>query len=549
MGTWDWTLADGTLICSEDVAGLFGRLPGSLESTIATYQQLVHPEDREMVDAAIADTLDNSAPYALEHRVLWPDGSLHWLASHARAVRDADGTAVRLTGTVADVTRRKEVEQALEHQALHDGLTGLPNRVLLHDRLQQDLLRTHRSGGSMALLVMDLDRFKEVNDTLGHPAGDTLLRGVSCRLQNAVRASDTVARLGGDEFAVLLPGLDATGAARIATVLRDVLKEPFELDGQAIVLETSIGIAMAPGDGTDPATLLRRADVAMYVAKRSNSGYAVYSAEQDRNDPQHLALIGELRHAVEHDQLVLHYQPKLDCRGGEVIGVEALVRWHHPSRGLILPDQFIPLAEATDLIRPLSLWVLDAALRQAAAWQSAGLELPVAINLSMRTFQDTQLPETIAGLLHRWQVPARRLQVEITESSLMVDPQRALDVLTRLSALGVRVAIDDFGTGYSSLAYLAQLPVQDLKIDRSFVRSLLTDLRSRAIVRSVIELAHSLELGVVGEGVEDEATWSMLTSFGCDQAQGFFMSRALPADELAAWLDARDAAQSSELAA
>jgi diguanylate cyclase (GGDEF)-like protein/PAS domain S-box-containing protein len=437
---------------------------------------------------------------------------------------------------VTDITERKRAEDALAHQALHDLLTDLPNRTLLHDRLRQAIRGAKRDSSSLALLVMDLDRFKEVNDTFGHHYGDLLLRQVCQRLQDALRGSDTLARLGGDEFALLLPVADAAVAGQVAQRLLEVLDEPFAIEGHSFAIGASIGIALYPQHADDADALLRRADVAMYVAKRSGSGYALYAAEQDQHSPSRLGLTAELRHAIEHGQLLLHYQPKLELRGSTVIGVEALVRWQHPQQGLVPPDQFIPLAEQSGLIRPLTEWVLTTATRQYDEWRSAGLDLPVAVNLSMRNLHDPQLSHTIAGLLSSLDVSPAALNLEITESSLMADPERAMAVLSGLRELGLSIAIDDFGTGYSSLAYLKRLPVAELKIDRSFVRDMATDASDLAIVRSTVELAHNLGLRVVAEGVEDSASQKLLTLLGCDQAQGYYISRPLPAAELTDWL-------------
>jgi diguanylate cyclase (GGDEF)-like protein/PAS domain S-box-containing protein len=434
-------------------------------------------------------------------------------------------------------TGAAQAEAALAHQAAHDGLTGLPNRTLLRTRLQQVLPGSDKNDRApMALLLLDLDRFKEVNDTLGHQVGDVLLQQIGCRLQGAVRAADLVARLGGDEFAVLLPATDAAGAALVAECLVRVLQAPFVLEGQPIDVDASIGIAVAPEHGQDADTVLRCADVAMYQAKRAGTGVALYSAADDEHRPDRLALLGELRNAIDNDELLLHYQPKLDLRDGKLIGVEALVRWQHPQRGFMPPMEFIPLAEQTGLIHPLSRWVLEAALKQHQAWRRVGIDVPVAVNLSRRTLHDPQLPAMVADALARWDVAAGALVLEITESSLMADPVRAGENLSQLRGLGVRISIDDFGTGYSSLASLKNLSVDELKIDQSFVQAMASDASSRAIVRAIIDLADALKLRVVAEGVEDRATWDVLAGLGCEIAQGYFLSRPLAADTLEAWL-------------
>jgi diguanylate cyclase (GGDEF)-like protein len=438
--------------------------------------------------------------------------------------------------SIRDITARKQAESALEHQALHDALTDLPNRVLLHDRLQQAIRAAERDHTAVALLIMDLDRFKEVNDTFGHHTGDLLLEQLGERLGGVLRGSDTIARLGGDEFAVLLPTASVEDANHIAGRLREVLEEPFSLGGLQLEIDASIGIALSPEHGTDADTLLRRADVAMYIAKRNGSGHALYTAEQDQHSPTRLALVGELRRAIDQNELSLYFQPKVSLKDSRVLCAEALVRWQHPRHGMLGPDQFVPVAEQTGLIRPLARWVLEAAARQCNRWRQEGLDLAVAVNLSMRNLHDAEIVDMIRQLLQRWGIPPARLVIEITESSLMADAARAMEVLNRLREMGVGVSIDDFGTGYSSLAYLKRLPVDELKIDKSFVANMARDENDAAIVRSTVGLAHELGLTVVAEGIEDQATWDLLVALGCDVGQGYFVSRPVPAAALGVWL-------------
>jgi diguanylate cyclase (GGDEF)-like protein/PAS domain S-box-containing protein len=446
----------------------------------------------------------------------------------------------RFVVSARDITERQQAAAALEHQALHDALTGLPNRLLLHDRLEQAVLLAQREQTSLALLVMDLDRFKEVNDTLGHYYGDLLLRELGQRLQSTLRAADTVARLGGDEFAVLLPRASSDDAVAAAQRLIEAVERPFAVEGHPVEVGASVGIALFPDHGGEPGVLLRRADVAMYIAKRTQAGFSTYSPEQDQHSPDRLALMAELRTAIEEDQLELWYQPKIDFGTAVISGAEALVRWRHPLRGMVPPDQFIPLAEQSGQVKALSRWVLNRALRQCRDWARAGTPLGVAVNLSMRDLHDPALPETVGVLLKRWQVAPEALTVEITESTLMADPVQALEIVRRLSGMGVSIAIDDFGTGYSSLAYLKRLPVDELKVDRAFVRHIAHDNHDAAIVRSTIGLAHDLGLSVVAEGIEDQASWDVLAQLGCDRGQGYFISKPLPAAELADWV--RDSA-------
>jgi diguanylate cyclase (GGDEF)-like protein len=423
---------------------------------------------------------------------------------------------------------------AKEHQALHDALTGLPNRVLFRDRIEQAVRAAERRHGGAAVMIMDLDHFKEVNDTLGHHHGDVLLQEVAERLKTTLRTADTVARLGGDEFGILLPDvLGAEDAQAVAGILQTALREPFIVDGLTLEMGGSIGIACHPDHGDHVEVLIQRADIAMYSAKEGGRGFALYEPQQDHYSPRRLSLAGELRSALESEELELHYQPKADVVTGRIVGVEALVRWNHPRHGLLGPEEFVPIAEQTGLIVPLTRWVLGAAIRQVQAWQGQGYELSVAVNLSARSFLDTALAVDIPLLLQRHKIEPKLLELEVTESTIMLDPVRATNTLERLSEIGLRLSIDDFGTGYSSLANLKRLPVDMIKIDKSFVLEMATEHSDAAIVRSTIELAHNLGLQVIAEGVEDRQIWEELARLGCDYAQGYYLSRPLPADKLA----------------
>jgi diguanylate cyclase (GGDEF)-like protein len=430
---------------------------------------------------------------------------------------------------------RKHVEE-IEHQAMHDSLTGLPNRVVFRDRVEQALHGARRRPGEVAVMFLDLDRFKEVNDTLGHESGDVLLREVGQRLAHSLRAGDTVARLGGDEFGVLASGVeDADGALLIARKLRRAVEWPFSLRGLTLEVEASIGIALFPEHGTDVDTLLRHADVAMYQSKEAHSGAGIYSAERDVYSPDRLRLLGELRRAIEHGELVLHYQPKVDLRTSEVRGFEALVRWQHPEQGLLLPERFLPFAEHTGLVKPLTRYVMREAVRSCARWVDLGLDLSVALNLSGRDLLDLHLPDEVLLLLSETGIDPSRVELEITENIILSDPVRTRTILGRLKELGVRLAIDDFGSGYSSLGYLKRLPLDVLKIDKSFVMSMLSDDDSAAIVRSTIDLAHNLGLQVVAEGVANEQITRRLAGLRCDAGQGYYFSAPMPDTEVAGW--------------
>ena len=469
-------------------------------------------------------------------RELWgqrKDGSI--FPMEFRASEMLLGGERRFVGILHDISAQRAQTDALEYQSLHDPLTGLPNRMLFNDRLRQAMVIGHREREPLVLLIMDMDRFKEVNDTLGHQVGDLLLQQVALRLATTLRQSDTVARLGGDEFAVLpASGTDLQGGAQTAKKILRVLEHPFVVDGRNIDVGASIGIALCPEHGEEADTLMRHADVAMYVAKRTKRGYAVYAPQLDEHTAAHLALIGELRHAIGHDELLLHYQPTVALKTGRTIGVEALVRWQHPTQGLIPPDRFIPAAEETELVQPLARWVLNQGLSQLRIWNDSGLDVELAVNLSAWNLRDPDFPQLTSDLLGNWGVDPDRLTLEITESGIMA-PSSIFEAITHLTTLGVGLSIDDFGTGYSSLARLKRLPVNEIKVDKSFITGMMADSMSVSIVRSVIELGHNMGLRVVAEGVENRDTWDKLVTLGCDLAQGYYLCPPMPATELTRW--------------
>ena len=434
------------------------------------------------------------------------------------------------------VYKTAAVSRAHQRQALTDALTDLPNRIMLHQRIERSLTESHRDDTVIALFILDLDRFKEVNDTLGHPAGDALLEIVARRLVGAVRPEDTVARLGGDEFGVLLPDVEhPQDAIEVAGRIRRALADPIRLEGELMDVDVSIGIALSPQHGTDVEVLMRRADVAMYVAKGEGTGIELYDVARDPNSPLRLGTVTALREALEAGDLELHYQPKVSLTDGHVVGVEALVRWRHAERGLIPPDEFVPLAERTGLVHRLTAYVLRAALDQVSEWWAQGLHVPVAVNVSMRDLQETDLAGLVAAELDSHGLPPTALMLEVTESVLALDAGRAVTTLRELASLGVSSSLDDFGTGYSSLLLLEQLPVSEIKIDRSFVRRLDTD-GEAGMVRSIVGFAHGLGLSVVAEGIETSHAWKVLREMGCDVAQGYRVARPMPVPETTAWL-------------
>ncbi len=457
-------------------------------------------------------------------------------------VRTYDQDDVLLMETVANhasvALQNGELVDRLRHEALHDALTGLPNRALLLRRLSAALAEVADAGSAgTSVMILDLDGFKEVNDTLGHQQGDLLLIEVGTRLTAAVGAAGLVARLGGDEFAVLVDGTaDEDHVVRVARRALRALEHPVVLDGMEVEIGGSLGIALAPQHATDPAGLLKQADLAMYDAKASGRGLRVYANDLDSADPRRLTLVAELRSALGRGEIRVHVQPQARADTGETVGVEALVRWEHAELGWVSPVEFIPIAERSGLIGPLTTQVLDQSLAAVAAWERQGIGLGIAVNLSTRSLHDADLVDEVQRLLRRHGVPASRLTLEVTEGSVMADPARAIALLHQLRDLGCRLSVDDFGTGYSSLSYLKRLPVHEVKIDQSFVTGLRETGEDIAIVRAIVDLGRHLGLEVVAEGVEDRSTWDLVAATGCDLIQGWHLSRPMPVDDLPAWL-------------
>jgi diguanylate cyclase (GGDEF)-like protein/PAS domain S-box-containing protein len=446
------------------------------------------------------------------------------------------GDRIMPVAFVRDISERKAYTESLEHQALHDALTGLANRTLFGEQMLRALASAKRTAQSQAVLVVDLDGFKHVNDSLGHDYGDILLRLVGERIAGAMRENDTVARLGGDEFGILLAGVtDLAAAVAVAWKIQKICKPGFAVNAEVVNVSASVGIAMFPEHGNTTAELLQRADAAMYVAKKSGTGYAVFDTAQETDTARRLALLADLRQCIARDELVLHYQPKIDLHTGEISGVEALIRWQHPVQGLLLPASFMPEVENTELIEPVTRWVLNAALRQQEIWRADGVDLTMAVNVSAHSLrQSSNLPEVVAEVIEASDTPPDTLTLELTEGALI--EAHAPQILGRLHQMGQRISIDDFGTGYSSLAYLQRLPVDELKIDRSFITNLSADTNDEVIVRSIIDLAHNLRLSVVAEGVEDAGAMDLLVGYGCDSVQGYHVARPCSIEDFDAWL-------------
>ena len=448
------------------------------------------------------------------------------LANHASVALDNGRLFARLNREVADRT----------HQALHDALTGLPNRELLDLRLAEAVATSERSGDGVAVLLLDLEGFKEVNDTLGHHTGDLLLRQVARSLREGLPPEATLARFGGDEFVAVAPVVGRSDATRIADAMLAALSAPFSQGELSIALGANVGVALFPEHGIEPATLLQRADVAMYAAKAAHAGYDIYSVDRDPFTSRRLALVGSLREAIGREEIEVFFQPQIDLASGLTVGAEGLVRWRHPELGLLPPQEFIAAVEQTNIIQPLTRRVLQLALASARIWRGNGYEMGVAVNLSVRSLLDPGLPGEVLDALIAEGFPAEHLTLEITENSVMTESRRLMGVLSQLREMGVRLSIDDFGTGYSSLAHLRRIPVSEIKIDKSFVIGLTLDDQDAAIVRSTIELGHQLGLRVVAEGVESQDTLERFREYGCDAVQGFAISRPRPPDNFATWL-------------
>ena len=501
----------------------------------------LHPEDREHYFSTFDSAFNRREPVSLEYRLRNKDGSYHWLFDHGAPFTDLDGEFAGYLGSCYDIEERKQYQSQLEYQAQHDALTGLPNRNLLADRINQVISRVRHHGSLVGVVFLDLDNFKLVNDSLGHEFGDHIIKAISERLVAAVREGDTVARYGGDEFVVVLADLaQEVDLVNIIRKLMAVMTEPISIDGRDIIVTSSLGVAVCPRDGEDQVILLRNADTALYRAKEAGRNtFQFYAAEMNQRLLARLDLERDLRQALDNGEFLLHYQPQVNFASGAIVGVEALVRWQQPERGIVPPGEFIPLAEETGLIVPLGEWVLREACRQAQAWRDAGLpETSMSVNLSARQFRAPDLVQTMLGILAETGLEARFLEMEITESMLMYDPEGAITVLDELQKHGIRFAMDDFGTGYSSLNYLKRFPIHKLKIDQSFVRNVTTDPDDAAITNAVIELSHGLNLKVIAEGVETEGQRIFLHANGCDEMQGYLFSRPIPAEEMGALLAA-----------
>ncbi len=548
LGNWEWHLETNNIYWSDEIYHILGVAPGSLPMNLAAFLQMVDSKDRAIVKTKLVETLKTDSSNDITFQILRADGIERVISEHTEAVCNEQGHTVRLLGTLQDVTERKQAEEQIRHLAYFDSLTGLANRQSFRERVTQAFTLATRYRRQMAVLFLDLDDFKRINDTLGHNVGDLLLKSVAERLRITLRDADgltrtsvqnsghEVARLGGDEFMVMLAEINhAEDAAVVARRILETLREPLSLAGHQVFVTPSIGIAVFPHDGEEVDTLFKNADTAMYHAKRSGkNAYQFYDDSMNKAARARLRLENALRFALDKGEFSLHYQPQLDLRSGAIVGVEALLRWYNPKLGSVSPADFIPLAEETGLIIPIGAWVLKTACTQAKAWQTQGLKpLRVAVNLSVRQFMQPDLADLVRQSLAETGLAASYLELELTESLLMQDVEQAIKTMDTLKAMGVRLAIDDFGTGYSSLNYLRRFPIDQLKIDASFVQDITSDPNNAAIALAVVSMAHSLKLRVVAEGVETYSQEAFLRSQLCDEIQGFYISRPLPPQELA----------------
>jgi len=527
-----------------DVSKSASRLLGFLENDLRGHpiKDFIHPEDMPALAAARRALMESTDPQILAHRHRHRDGRYIWIESNIQAIRDDANDVTEFVAVSRDITERKQADARIEFMAHHDPLTKLPNRLLGRDRVELSIARAERGNLKVAVLFLDLDQFKKVNDSLGHAVGDALLQSVTVRLLARLRDSDTLCRQGGDEFLILLEDLrEAEVASRVASTVLESLTMPFVIDERELYISGSIGIAVYPDDGHDFDTLLKKADTAMYHAKESGrNAFRFFSEQMNVDTTEYLNLCNGLRRALERRQFVLHYQPQINLRTGDVVGVEALIRWQHPDIGLVPPGRFIPVAEDSGLIVPIGAWVLAEACRQAAEWHRNGFSgLVVAVNLSAAQFKRGDLLHNITSALALSQLDPSCLELELTESILISDSSKVLTTVNQLKTQGIKLSIDDFGTGYSSLAYLKRFNVDKLKIDQSFVRDISTDPNDTAIVYAIVQMARSLGLTTIAEGVEDAATLATLREQGCDEAQGYFFAKPLPANELVEFLSVR----------
>ena len=539
IGTCEFDIKTSIVRSSDMSRRLFGIRSNQADLPYETLLDCLHPEDRAKFRHAIEECLSGTGSLDIEYRVPWTDGSFRWLRTKGDALLDLEGDPIKVLWVTEDVSQRKDMDARVRFLAHHDLLTGLPNRTLFQDRLQQALAAAKRMQSRVALLFIDLDRFKNVNDSFGHRAGDILLQSVAARLRGCVRETDTVCRHAGDEYLIVLSALhEPSEAALVAEKILATFEEVFKLESNEVQISASVGISVYPDDGQTMEDLIRNADAAMYHSKKSGRNrFEFFTPELNAPVAERLVLANQLRRAIENNELVLHYQPQFGTATNRLTGAEALVRWNHKDHGLLYPDSFIALAEESDIIHLIGEWVLNEACRQMADWQARSLNVvPVAINYSAFQFRRPNLVQGVAAAFARHGVNPQRLEIELTENAIMQDPKETAKTLDELHDMGVSLSIDDFGTGYSSLNYLKRFPIDKLKIDRSFIEDLPHDLNDSAIVQAIINLAKSLRMIVIAEGVENKAQLDFLRALGCESYQGYLSGRPIDAERFAALL-------------
>ena len=532
MGSWHWNIDNGNMSFSDGFGPLFGLQRGAVIRDYAHLLSMVHPDDLSATDAAVQRALKLDTSFDMAYRVVWPDGSVRWMAVRGQITRDAAGHAQRIIGVTADVTSRKQAEQRIAYLAHHDSLTGLPNRALLQDRIEQAIAHSHRNATQLAVMFIDLDHFKTINDSLGHQQGDALLQLVAARILNGLREIDTVSRLGGDEFVIVIPALatqdEGSHATAVAQKILESLSANFQVQAHELNVGASIGISIYPTDGETAEILMRNADAAMYHAKeRGRNQYQFFTAAMNTAAQQRMSMQTQLRRSLLTNDFYLHYQPVYKTSSKELVGFEALLRWKNAAGALIRPGEFITVAEDSGLIIPIGEWVIREACRTAAQWQQCGERLQMAINVSAIQLRRKAFVDTFADILAETGADPRLIEMEVTERVIVGGHEEAIAALTKLDAMKIRIAIDDFGTGYSGLSYLKQFPIHTVKIDQSFICDLTIDTEDEAIVRAIIAMSHSLGLNVVAEGVESAQQLAILSALGCDLVQGYYFNEPL----------------------
>ena len=548
LGNWEWDITQDIFHWSDELYRIMGRSPEEQVMSLQDCMSHIHPEDRGVIQRALDDAINHQIPFKIDHKVIRADGSELEVEQQAEVIYNDAGVAIRMHGTLQDVSERKSAERRIRQLAYYDLLTGLPNRQSFNDTIQREMNIARREGTRLALIFLDLDHFKEINDTLGHKAGDELLQHVAEYLNRSIRNTDIIAkltpsdqaqaslsRLGGDEFTILLPGLkEVETAAQVCERVLNHLKIPMLLEGQEVSVTGSLGIAIFPDDGADLDTLLRHSDMAMYNAKQSGkNAYRFFTDQMNSSVQQRLKTENSLKQALNLDQFELYYEPRVSLQHGKIVGAEALIRWHHPQKGLLVAAQFLDVADETGLIIPIGEWVLEQACQQLQRWQTQGFEhLTMTINLSAQQFRQQNLLQQVRECIERYQLPPHRLNIELTESTLVEDMLAAREVFSALKALGVQLSLDNFGTGYSSFTYLKQFPVDSLKIDRHFTALIHQNPKDAGIIKSIITLAQGLELTSVAAGVSNAEQMTTLRDMGCHQVQGPLISDPLPAEKL-----------------